>query len=124
MLLVDRISRIFAHLRHPVSLPQDLSKALGIPLSNRISFDDLISCLRGSCCSLKRGMPRQEVERRFSTACRVEIFRHHALFAYFFKGRWLEVSAKYDLKGRLSHLYVLHELIPEERGIEVHLKTA
>jgi hypothetical protein len=111
-------------LRYPVSLPGDVAEALGIDLSNHISYQEFISKLSCPSCrptKLTRFMPREEAEEAFRRACRTERFHQNTRCSYYFNEGWLEFSLKFDNESRLRRIYLQHKNIREDRGIEIQL---
>ena len=58
----DHLCRFFIRFRYPISLPEDIAEALGINLSNYITFDKFVSLLTCPSCKptkLHKFMPRE-----------------------------------------------------------------
>ena len=124
---LDCFSRFFLRFRYPVALPEDVAKALGIDVSNFITFDEFFSCLTSpSCCAkrLTRFMPRMQAEKAFSGAQRKEHFHRSSLFSYYFNEGWMEFNLEFDNDARLRRVYIHHRSIDQDRGIEIHLAQA
>ncbi len=122
--LIYAVGRLFWRFRYPVSLPEEVSKALGIQASNNLRFDEFIALLTSPSChptSLSRFMPREEAEVLFKTALKKETFVRESLFSYYFDGAWLEFILHFDSQLLLRRLYVHHQLIHQEGGVEIHL---
>lgn len=119
-----RIARLFARFRYPVSLPEDVAEALGVNVSNFLTFDELIKKLT-SCDSnplrLAKYMPRREAELAFSHATCIERFGRKTLISYYFSEGWIEFVLEFDADTLLRRLYLRHKDIEEEEGIEVLL---
>ncbi len=107
-------------------MPENVADALGITLSNFVSFDELVSTLTDPNCRptrLKRFMPRKEAENAFAGALSKEFFKERSLFSYYFSEGWLEFVLWFDEKSRLRRLYIQHKCITQQEGIEIHLFT-
>lgn len=120
------LSRFLLRFRYPVTLPEDVAGALGIDLSNFVTFDELIEkLLSPECCptNLLRFMPREKAERAFLTAQRRERFSRSTLCSYYFNEGWLEFKLEFDAESQLRRLYLQHQKIPQDRGIEISLAT-
>lgn len=124
---LDCFSRLFLRFRYPVTLPEDIAKALGIHVSNYVTFDEFFGTLTSpECCptKIKKFMPRQEVEQAFTNAQRKEHFRQMSLFSYYFSEGWVEFKLEFDSNSLLRRMYIQHRMIQDERGIELHLTSA
>lgn len=120
----DRLSRLFLRFRYPVTLPEDIADALGIDMSNFLTFDELIQTLVApGCCptNLARLMPRERAERAFASAQRKERFAQSTLCSYYFTEGWLEFKLDFDSQSQLRRLYIHHQKIPQDRGAEISL---
>ncbi len=118
------IHQIYTRIRYPVSLPQDISWALGIQIENSIKFIDMIKMLTQPNCKvskLGRLMPRDMAEIAFCSARRKERFGRKSLFSYYFSEGWLEFELEFDEKNLLRRVYIHHKLIPQHHGYEIIL---
>lgn len=118
--------RFVCRFRHQVSLPEDVSMALGIPLSNFLTVSQLLACLASPSCfpsRLTRFMSRGEAEAGFRKAVRVDRFSRHTLCSYYFKDGWLEFVLQFDEQQQLRRIYVHHKDLPKEEGVELSLKV-
>lgn len=112
--------------RYPVSLPEDVANALGIEVSNLVTFDTLVRRLTCSSCvptRLYKYMPRQLAERAFSQAPRRECFAQTSLFSYHFNQGWLEFVLEYDRESLLRRVYLRHSSIEGDLGLEIPLTS-
>jgi len=110
--------------RYPVTLPEDVAQALGIEMSNFVTFEEFVKCLIDpQCCPtrLMKYMPREKAEAAFGTAQRTERFCQDTLCSYYFNEGWMEFILKFDEKERLRRLYLLHKQIKEDKGVEISL---
>lgn len=109
--------------RYPVSLPEDISEALGIPLTNSLSFSDFILQLRNpdSPIRLAKFMPRLEAEKFFHKAVRKERYVEKTVLSYYFSEGWMEIILQFDRESRLRRVYIHHREIPSDRGLELPL---
>lgn len=117
-------SRFFLRFRYPVTLPEDIAKALGINVSNHVSFDEFLGFLTNPRCSpttLEKFMPRNKAENAFKDAQRKDCFRHNSLFSYYFAEGWVEFKLEFDSEERLRRMYILNQRIQEDRGAEIPL---
>jgi hypothetical protein len=120
-------SRFFVRFRYPVTLPEDIASALGIHVSNFITFDEFITKLTGPDCyptKLKKFMHREDAEAAFFSAQRKEHFRQISLFSYYFCEGWVEFKLEFDAESRLRRIYLQHRTIKNERGIELQLSSS
>lgn len=122
----ERFKILLARFKHPVSLPRDIGEALGLHLSNFSNFDDMMGSLISPPCSpelLYRYMPKVLAERQFVKARRKESFGNTSLFSYCFSSGWVEFSLHFDKQSRLRRLYVRHQCIESDQGIELPLRS-
>jgi hypothetical protein len=108
--------RFFLRFRYPVSLPEDVASALGIPLSNSLTFQEFVNCLtQPNCCptTLTKFMSREKAEEMFHTALRKEHFRHNSLFSYYFNEGWMEFMLQFDEQSRLRRIYIQHKFLED-----------
>lgn len=113
--------------RYPVSLPEDIAHALGIELSNFITFDQFVEMLIAPSLrptKLCKFMPRDVAEGAFSNALRKEKFRLNTLCSYYFSEGWVEFILQFDESSRLRRIYVNHKKIREDKGIEIPLSQS
>lgn len=122
-ILKQLLNSVTVRLRYPVSLPEDIAEALGIDLSNSLSFDDFILQLSNpaSPTRLFRFMPREEAEKSFLKAVRIERYAEKTVLSYYFSEGWMEIILQFDRESRLRRVYLHHREIPSERGVELHL---
>jgi hypothetical protein len=107
-----------------VTLPEDVAKALGIYISNYITFDKLVHLLTCPSCRptrLKRYMTREKAEEAFQNAHCKELFKGTSLFSFYFPEGWMEFLLEFDNQSRLRRLYLRHKNIKQERGVEILL---
>ena len=120
----DQLCRFFIRFRYPVTLPEDVASALGINLSNYITFDKFVSLLTCPSCKptrLQKYMPREKAEEAFQNAHCKERFKGSSLFSFYFAEGWMEFMLEFDDQSRLRRMYLHHKNIKQERGIEIHL---
>lgn len=123
----DFVHRFFIRWRYPVSMPEDVAGALGISLSNYLSFPEFVNLLTSpGCCPsrLMKYMPRHQAEDAFRNALRKEKFSHLTLFSYYFNEGWMEFVLQFDEQSRLRRIYLQHKDISQDTGIEIHLQKA
>ena len=124
---LDCFSRFFLRFRYPVALPEDVAQALGIDVSNFLTFEEFFNCLISpNCCPkrLVRFMPRNQAEKAFSEAQRKEHFNRSSLFSFYFNEGWMEFNLEFDKDARLRRVYIHHRSIDEDHGIEIRLPQA
>ncbi|MGK5595084.1 MAG: hypothetical protein ACSNEK_06985 [Parachlamydiaceae bacterium] len=124
MSFIAYISRFITRLRYPVSLPEDVAQALGVPFSNTQPFKDFVKQLLAPTLkptTLSRFMMRDDAERVFGNAPIKERFHQSTLFSYYFNEGWLEFILKFDEQGSLRRVYMVHKDIPLEDGVELRL---
>ena len=122
--LFKTIERTLLRFRYPVSLPEEVSEALGVPLSNYMSFKDLVKTLSEPLSSpkrLSRFMPRHVAENVFCNAAKQERFCEKTLISYHFPEGWVEFILQFDRESRLRRVYLLHKDIASDQGIELSL---
>jgi hypothetical protein len=120
----DHLCRFFIRFRYPITLPEDVAEALGIHLSNYITFDQFVDMLVSPSCKptrLKKYMPREEAEEAFEKAHSKEQFKRSSLFSFYFSEGWIEFVLEYDEQSLLRRMYLQHKNIKQERGIEISL---
>lgn len=124
---LEYVSRFFLRFKYPVSLPEEVAEALGIELSNQVTFDELVRQLACPACRptrLKRFMPRDKAEAAFMRAPRREKFSNNTLCSYYFNEGWVEFILRFDEKSRLRRIYLQHKKVKGDQGIEIPLRTA
>ncbi len=120
----EQVCRFFLRFRYPVSLPEDIAQALGLEISNYVTFDEFIHYLTSDSCKptrLTKFMQREKAEEAFKEAQCKECFKHSALFSFYFAEGWVEFVLEFDDHARLRRLYLNHKTIQEERGTEIIL---
>jgi len=122
MKFVDSLFRFFARFRYPISLPEDIAKALGIPLSNFQNFHEIMAQIidpQTRPLNLEKFMLRGEAEKAFGNALRREHFQHLSLYFYHFNGGWLSFMLQFDEQSRLRRLYVQHKDLDTKHEIAI-----
>lgn len=120
--LFQPFSTLLIRLRYPFSTPEQIAADIGLNLSNRLSFEEFISCLTNPCekpSKILKFMPRDCAENLFQTAWRKEKFRHDSLFSYYFKGGWIEFVLQFDEQSRLRRLYIQHKDLKQKYEIPI-----
>lgn len=116
--------RFFLRFRYPVSLPEDVAQALGINVSNFLTFEEFVNQLISPACRptrLTKFMPREQAEAAFQSALRKERFQQNSLYSYYFSEGWMEFILLFDDQSRLRRIYLQHKKIAREEGIEIPL---
>jgi len=124
MKTLDLLYRFLVRFRYPVTLPEDVAMALGIQVSNFITFEEFVSRLTSPNCRptrLLKFMPREQAEKAFQHAQRKEPFKQNSLFSFYFKEGWLEFILQFDDQSRLRRIYLQHKQIKQDEGIEIPL---
>lgn len=124
MKFFESIRRIFVRFRYPVSLPEDIAEALGIPLPNTLSFRDFVAQITHPASlptKLSKFMPRDLAESAFCKAVRKERFCEKTLISYYFNEGWLEFMLQFDKQSRLRRIYIHHREIKKDQGVEIPL---
>lgn len=127
MNLIASLRHMILRFRYPVSMPEDIAAALGVPLPNALSFTDFVIRLRHPSClptRLAKFMPRELAEKAFCNAIRTEKFNEKTLFSYYFSEGWLEFVLQFDRDERLRRIYLMHREINEEDGVEIPLSCS
>ena len=118
------VHRFFRRLKYPVTLPEEITEALGVTVSKFLSLEELVHYLASSTCRptrLSKFMSREAAESAFKSAQRKERFRRDTLVSYYFNEGWMEFILQFDESSRLRRVYIQHKDIPHERGIEIPL---
>lgn len=119
------ISSFLLRFRYPVTLPEDIAKALGVEISNQLTFNEFVNHLTcPSCCPtrLVKFMPRELAEKAFERAPCKEKFRDRTLISFKFHEGWMEFDLQFDSESRLRRVYIQHKNIINERGVEIKLR--
>ena len=125
MFVISLIIRVFLRFRYPVSLPGDVAHALGVKISNFLSFTEFMRQLTSPECHptrLKKFMPRNEAEAAFKNASRTERFKQNTLCSYYFNEGWMEFILQFDNQARLRRIYLQHKDIDQDSGVEIPLR--
>lgn len=122
MTILEHLLRFLARFRYPVSLPEDVASALGITISNHISFHQLVSKIC-SChpTRLNKLMHREEAEKAFSSAVSCEKFLDNTVCSFCFTQGRVVFVLKFDQEERLRHIVLQHKLIRSDQGVEIPL---
>lgn len=124
MKVFDLLRHFFLRFRYPVSLPEEVAEALGIPLSNFVTFEEFVNHLTCPSCRptrLQKFMPREKAEQAFQGALRKELFRQKSLYSYYFNEGWMEFILQFDDQSRLRRIYLQHRHIEQDQGLEISL---
>lgn len=116
--------KFLTRFRYPVSLPEDIAQALGVNFSNAQPFKEFVKQLIAPSLkptTLSKFMMREQAEQVFGNAPLQERFHCSTLVSYYFNEGWLEFILKFDDKGCLRRIYMMHRDIPIEEGIEIPL---
>lgn len=119
------IERLIIRFRYPASLPEEIAFALGVEISNHLTFQEFVDRLRSPTCrptKLIRFMPREEAEEAFESALMRERFTRNSLFSYYFNEGWIEFVLQFDDLARLRRVYLQYKDIPHDQGIEIPLQ--
>lgn len=122
MKMIDSFGRFLARFRYPVSLPEDIAAALGIDISNFLTYDQFVSKIC-SCLptKIRKFMPREEAEKAFQLAISKERFQRNTLCSYEFSQGRIVFILKFDEEGRLRRLYMQQKHIISDQGLEIPL---
>ena len=118
--------RLLTRWRYPVCCPEDIAQALGMRLSNQLTFEELVCKLTSPHCyakNLYKYMSRISAEAAFKNALRIERFSHTTIVSYYFSEGWMEFTLHFDAEEHLRRVYIQHQCIPDNKGIEIPLKT-
>ena len=125
MRFVDTICRLAARFRYPITLPEEVAEALGVEVSNFLTFETLISTLQeswGNPMRLARFMPRKLAESAFRCATSKDVFKDKTLISYYFQQGIIEFVLLFDEKGRLRRVYLQHKNL--QNAIEIKLTAS
>lgn len=118
------MQRLLLRFRYPVSLPEDIAEALGVHVSNFLTFEEFVNQLASPECrptKLMKFMPRDKAEDAFQGAQRTERFKQNTLISYYFSEGWMEFVLSFDDHSRLRRIYLQHKQITSDSGVEIHL---
>lgn len=110
----------FTRLRYPYSLPEEIAKDLGIPLTNQMPYQRLQTriCKRRWCpTTLYKFMPKEDALEMLSSAYRIDHFGNKEIVSYYFREGWIEFELNFDEESRLRRL----ELHTASETIEIPL---
>jgi len=127
MNMMESLSRFFLRFRYPVSLPEDVANALGVQISNFVTFTEFFNYLTCPLCQptrLQKFMPRDLAERAFAHAQCKEHFKNDSLFSFYFSEGWVEFVLQFDGNSKLRRIYLQHKNIDQDLGIEIRLNKA
>ena len=116
--------RAVAHLKHPISLPEDIGYALSFPVSNFVSTSELLTILKSDGFmphNLSRFMQREKAELYFHKAITKDYFMDRSIFSYSFHNNFVEFVLEFDADSRLRRLYLRHDSILMQKGKELPL---
>lgn len=125
---LEKLFQIVRRFKHPVSLPEDVGKDLGIrSLDNELSFRSCVRSLtnpKQQPSNLWKFMKRSEAELQFSSALKKEYFRNNSLFSYYMFHGWLSFDLIFDENNQLRRLYVQHKRLcsTDDERLEIGLK--
>lgn len=124
--MLNTFKRLTMRWRYPASLPEEVAEALGISLINFSSFEQFLAQLSSEACcrptTLYRFMPRDAAEAAFRpTATHIECFPRETLCSYYFCEGWLEFMLQFDEENLLRRIWLQHQFIPQQQGLEIHL---
>lgn len=123
--IFTHVLQILVRLRYPVSMPEDISSALGIQVGNSIRFKQLLEQLTAptlKICNFTKFMPREEAERFFKEALRKDRFKQSSLYSFYFTEGWLEFELFFDDDSKLRRLYFHHRQLPSPSKHELMLQ--
>ena len=127
MKALDVLSRFFLRFRYPISMPEDVATALGIHISNYVTFHEFVSHLASPTCRptrLSKFMSREKAEEAFFGAPLKEKFRNNTLVSYCFTEGWVEFILQFDDNSKLRRIYLQHKDIKQDRGLEIQLNKS
>jgi len=126
-LAFNLLQKCLIRYRYPASLPEEVAESLGICASNCWTFQRFVEALTSPSCSptkLHKFMSRDQAEKAFKNALRMEKFPTNTLCSFYFSEGWLEFVLSFDEKGRLRRLYLQHSCLNSQQGVEIPLGTA
>ena len=107
--MLESLTRLVSRFRYPVSLPEDVSRDLGIHLPNTLNFPDFLKLLASPhhhSSKLCKYLPRHRAEAVFELALKKEKFKSCSHFSYYFNKGWLVFSLCFDEEARLRRVYI------------------
>lgn len=123
---VDSICRLIARFWYPVTLPEEVTEALGVEVSNFLPFESLVEKLQCSCCHptcLARYMPRKLAESAFKCATSKDVFKDKTLISYYFQEGTIEFVLLFDERAQLRRVFLQHKNLKDDE-IEVPLTAS
>jgi hypothetical protein len=122
---LSRYRTFIERWRNPLSLPKEVSVALGCRLGRFPSFQQLAAALMQPGFHPRRlykFMPRARAERVFDSALRIERFHDRTLCAYHLAGGWMECILSFDGQGQLRRLHVEHPHLNGGERVQLPLR--
>ena len=127
MKAMDQLYRVFIRFRYPVSMPEDIANALGVDISNSVTFNQFVDRLTHPTFKptrLRKFMTREKAEEAFKGAQSKDRFIRSSLFSFYFAEGWLDFTLEYDEHALLRRVYVNHKNIKHDRGVELALRKS
>ncbi|SCA63413.1 Uncharacterized protein SCG7109_AO_00090 [Chlamydiales bacterium SCGC AG-110-M15] len=122
---VGSVRRLLMRWRYPFTLPEDILSVLGVDdIGGSLSFHDFMHVLSSPECRpqrLVRLMSRNDAEAVFSTALKKERFQNETLFSFYFEESWVEFILHFDSDSRLRRIYLHHNGLSVDEGVEINL---
>lgn len=125
MQLRESLMRLMTRFRYPVSLPEDISKDLGISLPSTLSFKvflGLLAAPSSRATKLRKWMSRSEAEAAFQRALKRETFSSCSLFSYYFNQGWVVIALYFDANARLRRAYFQCPACESMHGFDILLE--
>ena len=115
----DHLYRFLLRFRYPITMPEEVARALGVDIPNSVTFEQFVQRLSCPEClptRLCRFIPREQAEEAFLHAHCKEPFKTSTLFSFYFSEGCLEFVLHFDDQSRLRRLYMNHQCFKQERG--------
>jgi len=109
MLFREALLRLLNRFRYPVSLPEDITRDVGLFFPSTLNFKEFLSLLVAPPhppTKLRKFMPRHVAEAAFESAFKVERFKACTLFSYYFNAGWLVFTLYFDENETLRRVHV------------------
>lgn len=125
MHLLESLTRLISRFRYPVSLPEDVTRDLGLCIPNTLNFHEFLIALSSPHhrpAKLRKFMTRRLAEQTFESALKKESFKSSTLFSYYFNKSWLVVALYFDEEERLRRIYLQCPACQEIDGFDIPLE--
>ena len=124
MQLLESITRLLSRFRYPMSLPEDVSRDLGISLPNTLNFHNFLQLLASPhhrSTKLHKYISRHQAEAAFESALKKETFKSCTFFSYYFNKGWLVFVLYFDEETLLRRVHIQYPACETMEGFDLPL---